>query len=502
MAQVKRELSVPTPKAALAAEVTSGQPVQSRVRQRYARLALFMAATDAACLLSGLLLAYLIRFGNVPIPGEFAVFVAVGPVVWVSVFHAMRLYAIQHLSAAEEFRRTIGAVTIGITLLVTGSFWLHAETISRLWLGLTWLFAVALVLLVRRGWRKAMARMREDGRLAYRTLVIGTNEEGRAVFQTLLQPDLGFRPIGAVATSRAKGAAKLAAVRVNGQAATDMTVIGTLDELPTLVANSATECLFVASSALTTSEMRAVTRTARVSGAEVRISSNLPEVLATRLTMQPIGSVMALAMKPVSLTGGQAIVKRVFDLTSSIFILVLGLPVWVGVALLIALTSPGPIFFRQTRVGRHGDTFGLLKFRTMIEGAESMVGDLQSMNEADGPLFKVRDDPRTTGVGRWLRRWSLDEIPQLLNVVRGDMSLVGPRPALPEEVKAWEDWHHQRLEVPPGISGLWQVNGRSDLSFEDYVRLDLFYIENWSLTFDLYIIWKTLPALLSRKGAF
>jgi exopolysaccharide biosynthesis polyprenyl glycosylphosphotransferase len=502
MAQAQRETPVSGLTPTAAAKAAAVDVVPTRARYQYRRLGLFMAATDGLSVLVALLLAYLIRFGNIPIPGEFAAVMAVAPVVWVGVFHAIRLYAVQHLSPAEEFRRAVGAVTIGITLLVTGTFWLKAQSISRLWLGLTWLFAIVLVLLIRRGWRKAMAHMREDGRLAYRTLVVGTNEEGKTVFRTLLQPDLGFRPVGAVATSLSNGAGRLAAVGGDDEAATTLDVLGSVDDLESLVQDTATECLFVASSALTPSEMRLVTRTARTTGAEVRISSNLPEVLATRLTMQPIGGVMAMAMKPVRLTGGQAVVKRAFDLTASLLILALGLPIWLGIALAIALSSRGPVFFRQTRVGRHGETFEVLKFRTMIEGAESMIHELRSMNEADGPLFKLREDPRTTGVGRWLRRWSLDEIPQLLNVVRGDMSLVGPRPALPEEVKAWEDWHHQRLEVPPGISGLWQVNGRADLSFDDYVRLDLFYIENWSLTFDLYIIWKTIPALLSRKGAF
>jgi lipopolysaccharide/colanic/teichoic acid biosynthesis glycosyltransferase len=144
----------------------------------------------------------------------------------------------------------------------------------------------------------------------------------------------------------------------------------------------------------------------------------------------------------------------------------------------------------------------MYKFRSMVRGAELMLTQLVDRNEASGALFKMRDDPRVTTLGRWIRRWSLDELPQLLNVLRGDMSLVGPRPPLPNEVAVYEDWHHGRLEVRPGITGLWQVGGRSELTFDDYVRLDLFYIENWSIAYDLFILAKTVPAVLFRKGAF
>jgi len=169
----------------------------------------------------------------------------------------------------------------------------------------------------------------------------------------------------------------------------------------------------------------------------------------------------------------------------------------VPIGLAVKLGSKGPVLFRQTRVGRRGRPFTLLKFRTMIEGAAA----IDVPNDSEGPLFKSKSDPRITTAGRFLRRWSLDELPQLLNVLRGRMSLVGPRPPLPEEVELYEDWQRDRLEVRPGMTGLWQVRGRSDLSFDDYVRLDLFYIENWSLAYDFYLLAKTIPAVLSGRGA-
>jgi exopolysaccharide biosynthesis polyprenyl glycosylphosphotransferase len=248
-------------------------------------------------------------------------------------------------------------------------------------------------------------------------------------------------------------------------------------------------------------EIASVQTTARKAGVDVHVTANLPELLASRIAVEPLGGVMALSLTPVRLSGAQAAAKRAFDLALGTLALVLTLPIWVAAAVLVKATSPGPVLFRQERVGRYGRRFTVLKFRTMVVDAEERLAELRHRNEADGPLFKLRDDPRITRVGKVLRRMSIDELPQLLNVLGGDMSLVGPRPPLQSEVDAYEDWQRDRLEVRPGITGLWQVSGRSDLSFDEYVRLDLFYIENWSLAFDLYLIAKTIPAMVAARGA-
>jgi lipopolysaccharide/colanic/teichoic acid biosynthesis glycosyltransferase len=172
------------------------------------------------------------------------------------------------------------------------------------------------------------------------------------------------------------------------------------------------------------------------------------------------------------------------------------------IALALKVDTPGPVFFRQTRVGMGGREFGVFKFRSMLVNADRMVAALSGQNEGGGLMFKMRQDPRVTRVGGFLRRWSLDEIPQLINVVLGDMSLVGPRPPLPTEVAWYDQDVARRLLVKPGMTGLWQVSGRSDLSWEDGIRLDLYYVENWSLAADLAILWKTVGAVLARRGAY
>jgi len=201
-------------------------------------------------------------------------------------------------------------------------------------------------------------------------------------------------------------------------------------------------------------------------------------------------------------TGTKQVMKDAFDKLVGLSALALTAPVFLFVTLVIRLDDGGPAFFRQTRVGRDGRGFTVYKFRTMVMDAEKLKAELTASNDHDGVLFKMRKDPRITKVGTWLRRWSLDELPQLLNVVRGDMSLVGPRPALPDEAARYGDYVRRRLVVKPGLTGLWQVNGRSDLSWEESVRLDLRYVENWSLVLDLQILWKTLSAVWRGSGAY
>jgi exopolysaccharide biosynthesis polyprenyl glycosylphosphotransferase len=195
-------------------------------------------------------------------------------------------------------------------------------------------------------------------------------------------------------------------------------------------------------------------------------------------------------------------VKGLFDRTVALAALVLLAPAFLAIALAIRYTSPGSVFFKQRRVGLGGFEFNVYKFRSMIPDAEAKLADVAKQNDAPGLLFKVRHDPRVTKVGRLLRRYSLDELPQLLNVLRGEMSLVGPRPPLPTEVAKYSEDVARRLLVKPGMTGLWQVSGRSDLSWEESVRLDLYYVENWSLTTDLAILWKTIGAVAGRRGAY
>jgi len=235
---------------------------------------------------------------------------------------------------------------------------------------------------------------------------------------------------------------------------------------------------------------------------DIQMSPGLLDVISSRVQVREVSSLPLITIQSVSFSRGKVLVKRIFDLVVGGAIAILGLPVWALIAVLIKLDSPGPVFYRQIRVGRDAKSFAMFKFRSMCDRADGRLDELSDSNEATGPLFKVQNDPRVTSIGKWMRLLSIDEFPQLLNVLRGEMSLVGPRPPLPRETMQYSVYDWRRMEVLPGMTGLWQVSGRSSLSFAEMVRLDLFYIENWSVTFDLALIVRTVPAVLFARGAY
>jgi exopolysaccharide biosynthesis polyprenyl glycosylphosphotransferase len=237
-------------------------------------------------------------------------------------------------------------------------------------------------------------------------------------------------------------------------------------------------------------------------GTDLCVAPALLDVAGPRTTIRPTAGLPLLHVDHPEFTGHKLVIKAVFDRVLALLALLVAAPLLAVIAVLISIADGGPILFRQTRVGKDGRGFALYKFRTMVPDAEARKASLMAGQPYHSPLFKLRDDPRTTRLGRWLRRWSLDELPQLLNVLAGDMSLVGPRPALPEEAAMYGDHVRRRLAVKPGMTGLWQVNGRSDLSWDESVRLDLRYVENWSLMLDLQILWKTWSAVVRGSGAY
>ena len=237
-------------------------------------------------------------------------------------------------------------------------------------------------------------------------------------------------------------------------------------------------------------------------GVTVRIAPSTMEILVHRAEFVPGTSVPLFELRPPVFDGFDYAVKRTFDFVGALGLLLLLSPLLLLISIAVAISSRGPVLYRSRRPGIGGEPFSCLKFRTMRSGADQMQADVESLNEASGPLFKIRDDPRMTAVGRFLRRFSLDELPQLFNVLLGQMSLVGPRPLPQRDFDQLEEWHKKRYLVLPGITGLWQVSGRSELDFDDLVRLDFLYLERWSVALDLTILVKTVPAVFSRRGAF
>ena len=287
----------------------------------------------------------------------------------------------------------------------------------------------------------------------------------------------------------------------DGPTVAGLPILGYVDTLCDAIERLAIDTVVIATSgmdpAYTTRLMRKLVDT----GVHIELSFAVRDVAHDRLVVTERGRLAVAHVIPPIRGGWRAFAKRSFDVTVALGALIAAAPFLAFTALAIKLDSRGPVLFRQQRVGRNGEQFAMLKLRTMVTNAEALKAELASLNEAAGPLFKMRNDPRITRVGRLLRKTSLDEIPQLWNVVRGEMSLVGPRPALPSEIDAWTADLHHRLRVRPGLTGMWQISGRSDASFESYEHLDLYYTDNWSLARDLWIIARTISAVIAQRGA-
>jgi exopolysaccharide biosynthesis polyprenyl glycosylphosphotransferase len=282
----------------------------------------------------------------------------------------------------------------------------------------------------------------------------------------------------------------------------ELPLLGDLKALPRVLATHRVDEVILADSEFSERDLLETVEQAHRRGVKVRIAPKTTELLVQRADYVPGQTVPLFEVRSPVFAGGEWVLKRTFDLTVSAVVLVVALPLWLLIAAAVTLTSPGPVLYRDRRIGLGEGEFDMLKFRTMYADAAAHQPYLERENEASGPLFKMRRDPRVTPLGQLLRRFSLDEVPQLLNVLRGQMSLVGPRPLPLRDYAQLEDWHRKRYNVLPGITGLWQISGRSNLSFDDLVRLDFYYLENWSLWMDIAILFKTIPAVLAGRGAY
>jgi exopolysaccharide biosynthesis polyprenyl glycosylphosphotransferase len=282
----------------------------------------------------------------------------------------------------------------------------------------------------------------------------------------------------------------------------ELPLLGDLKALPRVLATHRVDELILADSEFSERELLETVEQAHRRGVKVRIAPKTTELLVQRADYVPGQSVPLFEVRSPVFAGGEWVLKRTFDIVVSAVVLVVGLPVWLLISVGVTLTTPGPILYRDRRIGLGESEFDMLKFRTMYADAAEHQPYLEKANEASGALFKMRRDPRVTPFGGLLRRFSLDEVPQLLNVLRGQMSLVGPRPLPLRDYEQLEDWHRKRYNVLPGVTGLWQISGRSNLGFDDLVRLDFYYLENWSVWMDVAILAKTIPAVLAGRGAY
>ncbi|MCI3948424.1 MAG: sugar transferase [Acidimicrobiales bacterium] len=350
------------------------------------------------------------------------------------------------------------------------------------------LASLMFLLMFRSGYRGWLRDRRREGRFCRPVMLVGLNDESLDMFRLLdHHPELGFRVAAVIGDPEEAARLGLASLWA-----------GTVADAVAVTRSRATTGAVVVASAVPSDELNRTIRELMQSGSHVHVTSGLRGFDHRRLRAQPLAYEPIFYLEPVSLTRGQVLLKRTIDLLLTSLALVLALPLLLAAALAIKLDDGGPVLFRQRRVGRNGETFTILKLRTMVLDAEQRLEALKDRNERKGPLFKLTSDPRVTRAGRILRACSVDELPQLFNVLRGEMSLVGPRPALPSEVADFDEVLLARTQVLPGMTGLWQVEARDNAEFDTYRRLDLFYVENWSVTLDLVVLLATLESEIAR----
>jgi exopolysaccharide biosynthesis polyprenyl glycosylphosphotransferase len=454
--------------------------------RRYRRWALSL---DAAAALVALTIAVNLRFPAGP--GGYVLVPVLAPLAWVTAVAAYRTYEPRYLgSGPDEFRRVLHAGLLLFTIIAVTSY-SAGEDFSR---GIVLAGIAATVtasLLARQVLRLRLHRARARGRGMHRVLVVGRADAAVGLIEQLVRmPSHGYVPVGVCVP----GEVRPSHVR-------EVPVVGDVDGILSAVDALGAHVVAVASHPDVSGQaLRRLSWALAERGVELIVSPGIVAVAGPRLSIRPVSELSLLHLERPAAAGGW--LKSVFDRTVAAALLLVASPLMLGIAAAIRLSSPGPALFRQVRVGAGGRQFTMYKFRSMVVDADRRKAELSALDEGNGVLFKVRDDPRVTRIGAFLRRRSLDEVPQLINVVRGEMSLVGPRPPLPAEVAGYCDDAVRRLRVRPGMTGLWQVSGRSDLSWEESLRLDLRYVDNWSLTYDLQILWRTVRAVLGGSGAY
>lgn len=459
-----------------------------------ARYLVLAGFADGCCGLGAGWLAYHIRFddsGHHPV--VYAAFSLALPFAWLLTLAVAGAYDSRFIGVGtDEYRRVVNAGAFLIAAVAILSYASKVD-VARGYVVIALPCLTLFDLLARYALRKQLHRARSHGYCMRKVVVVG----------------YAFVVADIVAVLRRETYHGLAVVAACVADATpprlidDVPVMPGLDCVAEVVGRYDADTVAVlACPEMAGTRLRDLAWDLEKTGTELCVAPALLDVAGPRTTIRPTAGLPLLHLDHPEFSGARLIVKSVFDKVFALAALISGAPLFAALALAIKLDDGGPVLFRQTRVGKGGRAFCVYKFRTMVPDAEARKASLARHNQQQWPLFKIRSDPRMTRVGTWLRRWSLDELPQLLNVLAGEMSLVGPRPALPDEAAMYGDHVRRRLAVKPGMTGLWQVNGRSDLSWEESVRLDLRYVENWSLMLDLQILWKTWAAVVRGWGAY
>ena len=465
---------------------------------------LLLIATDVIAVGMGVLIAYIVRFETeIPffadstgsVVDRYSQLAIVLIPAWLLIFAICQLYDSEVLfGGLQEYARVFNACTTVVMVIMVATFLLPELIIARGWLLLTWFTVTGLAGVGRFAMRRFVYRMRARGLFLTTILIVGADNEGKAIAEQLTcNSASGVRILGFIDEKLPRGI----------EAFPGVPILGSTDALRGLVRRLGVKELIISSSALSREKLLEIFYDFGTSDdVNVRLSSGLFEIMTTGLRVKDIGHVPLLSVNRVRLTGADVVLKTVLDYIGAALGLLILWPLLLFIAIAIKRDSPGPVFHRRRVMGVEGNKFNALKFRTMSVDADKVLVQNPELRAEFEENFKLREDPRVTSVGKLLRRLSLDELPQLINVLRGQMSLVGPRMIVEEEVAKYSKWGMNLLTVKPGITGLWQVSGRSDVAYEDRVRLDMHYIRNYTIWLDLQVLFQTIPAVLRKKGAY
>jgi exopolysaccharide biosynthesis polyprenyl glycosylphosphotransferase len=463
-----------------------------------------IVVADALCINVAFYLAYALRYqAEWPYPVEdvfyapYRLYFPVGVLLSALLLVVFRIEGLYSDNAGEtwfdEVYRLVNGTTTGIVIAVVFYFFYRPVVYSRLVFFYAAVLIVLLLAMVR--WVKHMGLdyLRRRGIGVARVLIVGAGEVGRAVIRSIVaHPELGYQIVGFVDDDPEDGGNDLGRIRC----------LGPTSRVASLVRDGSIDQVIVTLPWVYHRQILAIMGECQSLDVEARVVPDIFQMSLNRVDVQQLDGIPLLGLREPRISGLNRAAKRAVDVVAGL-VGVLGMAlIYVPVAIAIKLDSPGPVLYSQERVGRHGKRFMIYKFRSMCDGADEQQRELLDKNEADGPLFKIRDDPRSTRVGKLLRRMSLDEWPQFINVLRGDMSLIGPRPNRPAEVEEYKQWQRRRLDVKPGMTGLWQVSGRSDVPFDEMVLLDIYYIDNWSFYLDAKIAVRTVLLPILGRGAY
>ncbi len=468
----------------------------SEGRRRQLRV-LLTILLDACTIAAAFALAYLLRFYWAVIPAAdsppagpyFAILPLLVP-AWIAVFAAYGLYRERLQGFFDEALRVISAVSVGLMALLAGSFFYRQFSYSRLWILFAWAISIVLVLLSRGILRAVHRALRARGVDVRHVLIVGTGPEARDLARVLrAHPESGQHPVAFVGGT--------AVGEVEG-----LPVVGHAGDVLAAVRRVGAHRVIIVLPAEARETTMQVAAACQEAGVPFGIVPDLYTLVASGADVELVDRLPLLTLRGSPLTGWGRWLKDAFDVAGALIGLVATLPLWAVVSLLIVVDRPGPIFYRQKRIGKAGVPFYAWKFRTMVLGAEENLTRNPGLHERFSASFKLTDDPRVTRIGRWLRRTSLDELPQLLNVLKGEMSLVGPRPIVEEELRKYGPWERRLLCVKPGLTGLWQVLRHHQPDYAQRVQLDMYYIDHWSMGLDLKILLRTLPSVIAGRGAY